>query len=146
MKSDIRLENLQPTINNSEIISNSQKPKPFNLEERLSLFSGEVLKYCNLFNKTTESQILISQFLRSATSIGANYIEACEALSKKDYLYRLRVSRKEAKEAIYWLKLLKQNYLQNPDKVKELLDEVIQLKNILSTIILNTEKKIRFKT
>jgi len=71
----------------------------------------------------------------SAGSIGANYREANDALGKKDFIHRLKISRKESKETIHWLELIEE---ANPDlkpKMKEIKQEAIELRNILSAII-----------
>lgn len=76
------------------------------------------------------------QLIKSSGSTGANYREANEALSKKDFLIRVKISRKEAKESFYWLRLIYESYnLSNSDVAKDLLDEADQLKKILSSII-----------
>jgi len=67
--------------------------------------------------------------------VGANYREANEALSKKDFLLRIRISRKEAKECVYWLKLIQEtNALNNPQTTDRLIREAIKLTKILSSI------------
>jgi len=76
------------------------------------------------------------QLIRSSGSIGANYREANEALSKKDFLMRMKISRKEAKESIYWLRLINDsNDLDNSEKAMSLLQEATELKKILSAIL-----------
>jgi len=79
----------------------------------------------------------MKQLIRSSGSIGANYIEANEALSKKDFIMRMRISRKESKETSYWIKLILDT-IQEAELDKEgnrLLDESIQLTKICSSII-----------
>ena len=69
-------------------------------------------------------------------SIGANYIEANEKVGEKDLKYRLRISRKEAKENIYWLRLiLNSNENINKEENKRLIEEALELRKILSAII-----------
>ncbi len=76
------------------------------------------------------------QVIRSSGSVGANYIEANEALSKKDFKFRVKISRKEAKESIYWPRLISEtNDLPNQKEVKDLIQEATELKKILSAII-----------
>ena len=78
----------------------------------------------------------VKQLIRSSGSVGANYIEANEALSKKDFLMRIKISRKEAKESIYWLRLiLETNEVSNKKSIENLIQEAIELKKILSSII-----------
>jgi len=79
----------------------------------------------------TENKLFVHQVL-----LGANYIEANESLSKKDFVFRVKISRKEAKESIYWLRLINEtNKLNNQKIVDKLIQESIELKKILSTII-----------
>ncbi|WP_428230468.1 four helix bundle protein [Flavobacterium sp.] len=80
------------------------------------------------------------QLIRSSGSVGANYIEANEKLGEKDLIFRLKISRKEAKESKYWLRLLHE---LNPDQrtmSDSLLFEIEELRKILSAIILKTSK------
>lgn len=75
------------------------------------------------------------QLIKSSGSIGANYREANEALSKKDFLMRVKISRKEAKESHYWLRLSHETKrLQNDDEAKRLIQEANELKKIFSAI------------
>jgi len=75
------------------------------------------------------------QVIRSSGSVGANYREANESLSKKDFIMRIKISRKEAKESAYWLRLIDEtNELKNI-QAKKLLQEAIELKKILSSIL-----------
>ena len=107
----------------------------FDLEDRTLDFSKNVIRYCKSLPNNTINFKLIDQLVRSACSIGANYREANDSLGKKDFVHRLRISRKEAKETIYWLELIVE---ANPDKkatVVPLLTEAIELRNILSAII-----------
>jgi four helix bundle protein len=76
------------------------------------------------------------QVVRSSGSIGANYIEANETVGDKDFLFRLKISRKEAKESIYWLNLLKEmNDNSMNDEIEALISEAIELRKIFSSII-----------
>jgi four helix bundle protein len=75
------------------------------------------------------------QLVRSSGSVGANYIEANESLGKRDFLFKLKICRKEAKESVYWLRLIHDltGIMQN--EVNNLIDEANQLKKIFSSII-----------
>ncbi|CAM3311535.1 four helix bundle protein [Aequorivita lipolytica] len=117
-------------------MSHSSKNKPYDLEERTFLFAKDV----RIFIKTLKMSIAnvedTKQLVRSSGSIGANYIEANEALSKKDFAFRIKISRKEAKESIYWLRLITEtNDLPNEKEAKNLIQEATELKKILSAII-----------
>src|SRR4051812_46639790 len=104
------------------------------LEARTFTFAKDVRTFVRKLPRSISSIDDISQLIRSSGSVGANYIEAQEALSKKDFAMRVKISRKEAKETRYWL-----NLLDVPLPLKRehdhLLDEVQQLLNILSAIV-----------
>ena len=112
-------------------------PKPvYDLEERTYQFATNVRLYFRKLPKTTSNFEDGKQVVRASGSVGANYIEANEALSKKDFLLRLKISRKEAKESVYFLRLLYEcNASEFENEGRKLQDEAIQLKKILSTII-----------
>ena len=82
--------------------------KYYDLEERTFQFAKNVRLFIKSLIKTAGNIEDMKQVIRSSGSIGANYIEANESLSKKDFVYRIKISRKEAKESIYWLRLLKE--------------------------------------
>jgi four helix bundle protein len=77
------------------------KSKRYDLEERTHKFARETIEFINLFPKTLANIEIAKQLVKSAGSVGANYIEANEALSKKDFVLRVKICRKEAKESRY---------------------------------------------
>jgi four helix bundle protein len=105
----------------------NSKRGSFDLEERTYTFAHNVRAYCKGLKLTAFNIDDVKQVIRSSGSIAANYIEANESLSKKDFVMRLKISRKEAKETVLWLKLLKA-----PDALQQ---EAIELKKILSAIL-----------
>lgn len=105
----------------------ASKHRKFDLEERTYRFAKSVRIYCRGIKYSICSHDDIRQVIRSSGSIAANYIEANESLSKKDFVMRVKISRKEAKETIMWLRLL-----QAP---QELVQEATELKKILSAIL-----------
>ena len=114
--------------------------KKYDLEERTLEFSKEIIRLCRSLPKNTITIPLIDQLIRSGTSTGANYIEANDALGKKDFVHRIKIARKEAKETIYWLKLIIEAENKYESQANILLKECIELKNILSAIIKNSSK------
>ena len=82
------------------------KPKRYDLEDRTLKFAKDVRTFIKLLPKTAAHFEDGKQLIRSSGSVGANYIEANDSLSKKDFLMRIKISRKEAKESRYWLRLL----------------------------------------
>ncbi len=83
-----------------------QNSKQYDLEERTFQFAKSVAHYVKTLPKTIINAEYSSQVVRSSGSVGANYIEANESLSKKDFLMRIKICRKEAKESAYWLRLI----------------------------------------
>jgi four helix bundle protein len=82
----------------------------------------------------------VKQVVRSSGSVGANYIEANESLGKKDFLMRIRISRKESKETRYWLRLLDTHDDAQLNAERDaLVQESTELMNILSAILRNSE-------
>jgi len=76
------------------------------LEERTFQFAKHVSYLCKTLPRTVRNIEYVKQLIRSSGSVGVNYIEANGALSKKDFLMRIKICRKEAKESAYWLRLL----------------------------------------
>ena len=114
--------------------------KPYDLEERTYEFARDVRIFVKTLVKTIGNIEDSKQVIRASGSIGANYIEANEALSKKDFAYRIKISRKEAKEAIYWLRLINEtNDLNSRLESKKLIQEATELKKILSSIVEKTK-------
>jgi four helix bundle protein len=110
--------------------------KPYDLEERTFLFAKSVRIFVKTLPKNVANIDDTKQLVRASGSVGANYIEANESLSKKDFLMKIRISRKEAKESAYWLRLIDEtNKLKNGIDVQNLMQEAIELKKILSSIL-----------
>ena len=113
-----------------------QADKPYDLEERTFLFAKEVRIFIKSLPKTISNFDDGKQLVRASGSVGANYIEANEALSKKDFMMRMKISRKEAKESVFWLRLINEtNNLDNGNEARRLMQEAIELKKILSSIV-----------
>lgn len=108
--------------------------KPYNLEERTLEFSKEIIRLLRILPRNTVDQVLVSQLVRSGTSVGANYREANETDTKKDFKNRVRISKKEAKETIYWLKLVLEANPELSDKIRPLIQEATELMKILAAI------------
>ena len=108
----------------------------YDLEERTLQFAKEVRLFVKTLPKTIANMEDGKQLIKASGSVGANYREANESLSKKDFLLRIKISRKEAKESGYWLRLIHEtNNLENADVAKSLIQEANELKKILSSIL-----------
>ena len=89
----------------------------YNLEERTALFGENIIEFCKTIKQDAISKPIISQLIRSATSIGANYMEANSASSKRDFQNKIFICKKEAQETKHWLRMLSKIV---PQKMKEL--------------------------
>lgn len=112
----------------------------FDLEDRTTEFAKRVIRLCKVLPKNSINSRLSGQGVGSAGSVGANYREANDALGKKDFIYRLKISRKEAKESIHWLELIAEANPEYKSRMVDLLKEAKELRNILSAIIKKAEK------
>ena len=115
----------------------SDKSKKYDLEERTFVFAKNVIEYVRYLPKGIAYSGIGRQLVRSAGSVGANYIEANESLSKKDFIMRVKISKKEAKESHYWLKLSTPSKNNESFKTK-LMCECEELMKIFATIIHNS--------
>ena len=110
----------------------------YNLEDRTLVLAISVRDFLKQLPQNTANSEDSKQLIRSSGSIGANYIEANQSLSRKDFIMHMRISRKEAKESVFWLNiLLKSNHLNqelNSQCIK-LISETTEIKKILSAII-----------
>ena len=107
----------------------------FDLEVRTLDFAKKIIHVCQELPSNTINRKLVDQLVRSAGSTGANYREASDALGKKDFIHRLRIARKEAKETSFWLELILEANPKLQSDIDTLADECRQLRNILSAII-----------
>jgi len=115
---------------------NSKQNKKYDLEERTLKFAKRIRDFIYKLPKVLGNYEDISQLIKSSGSIGANYIEANDALSKKDFYHRVKISRKEAKETRYWLNLVRTGEREELLKEKNyLIQEVTELMNIFGAII-----------
>lgn len=109
--------------------------KVYNLEERTYLFVKNCRLLIQKLPKTISNIDDGKQLVKSSGSIAANYIEANEKLGDKDFIFRLKIGRKEAKESVLWLKLLKDLNTKFESELVQLLNEAEELRKILSAII-----------
>lgn len=109
--------------------------KIYDLEKRSYLFAKNCRLAIQLLPKTLSNIEDGKQLIRSSGSIAANYIEANEKLGEKDFKFQLKIARKEAKETVLWLKLLKDLNDSFNNELEALLNEAEELRKILSAII-----------
>ena len=106
----------------------------YDLEERTTLFSENIIELCKKAPKNTITVPIIAQLIRSGTSIGANYHEANGASSKKDFKNKIFTCKKEAKETKYWLRLLAKAVNELKEETKPLGKEAQEFTLIFSRI------------
>ena len=106
----------------------------FDLEERTLEFARRVIQLCKKVQSDAVNRELVGQLVRASGSVGANYREANDALSKKDFGHRIKITRREAKEAHYWLQLLEEANPASNGAIQDLRREALELKKIFSSI------------
>jgi four helix bundle protein len=123
-------------------VGNLDSNKTYDLEERTAKFGEAVIKFCRTLTLDAISKPIISQLIRSATSIGANYMEANAASSRKDFKNKIFICKKEAQETKHWLRMLAQCEPSKKEEIKPLWREVQELTLIFGRITssLNAEK------
>ena len=118
----------------------AENSKQYDLEKRTLDFAKNVRAFVRQLPKTIQNIEDGKQLIRSSGSVGANYIEANESLSKKDFVLRAKICRKETKESRYWLLLV--DVISNSGLEKErqlLINESTELMNIFGAIIRKSE-------
>jgi four helix bundle protein len=120
-----------------------QESKPQDIKERTFVFAAEIVRFCDaLDSRRGTVRTLGRQLLRAGTSIGANVEEAQAGQSRADFISKYSIALKEARESIYWLRLLKTTGIcsAQPDKLEDLRHEAEQIARIIGSIVVNTKK------
>ncbi len=115
-------------------MSKIQNSKPYDLRERTLRFAKRVRNYVKNLPRTISTIEDARQLIKASGSTGANYIEAEEALSRKDFVMRIKISRKESKESGYWLELTEPKQEQTTEK-QSLIEESTELTKIFGSIV-----------
>jgi len=116
-----------------------ENSKQYDLEERTFRFAKGVLEFVGNLLRTMANIEIMKQVIRSSGSVGANYIEANEALSKKDFAMRVKICRKEAKESRYWLRLIEIREQDAEKRKQSLITEATELMKIFGSIVEKTK-------
>jgi four helix bundle protein len=141
-KSEIRISNIQTNwskIQNQEAMSHNENSKRYDLEERTFEFAKASRAFVKQLPRTISNIEDVKQFIRASDSIGANYIEANEAIGKKDFVMKIKICRREAKESRYWLRLIDTDGKLEGDQAR-LLDEADELMKIFGAIVHKSEQ------
>ena len=121
-------------------LSRDSKPK-VELKNRAYQYSIKIIEFFDTLPQDTSAQIIVQQLLRSATSIGANIIEAQASSSKKEFTKFFGYALKSANESLYWLGLLKDAKKISSEQLDYFLQETHELANILGSSILTLKGK-----
>jgi len=115
------------------------------IQDRALEFGVGILKFSDKLPKTVGGAVLFKQLIRSGTSIGANMEEADGASSKADFINKVTIARKEARETVYWLQLIKKaelvHHKDNLVQLDDLINEAGEIKKVLSAIINKAREK-----
>lgn len=109
--------------------------KKYDLAERTSGFGVKMIKFVKEIRETTINHPIINQLIRSATSIGANYMEADCAESKKDFIHKIGICKKESKETTHWLHMLATAEPEKSENCRKLWQKAHELTLIFSAIV-----------
>ena len=109
--------------------------KIFNLEERTAVFGENVVTFCRALKIDAVNQRIISQIVGAVGSIGANYCEATEAESRKDFIHKVTIAKKEIKETKHWLRLFVAAHPERKEEIVPFQKEAHELLLIFSKII-----------
>ncbi len=115
--------------------------KEKDLRNRTKIFALRIIKLYIALPKTVEAQVLGKQVLRSGTSVGAHYREACRAKSDADFISKIEGGLQELEETLYWLELVEESHIFPADRLKPLHDETGELIAMLVTIVKTVKTK-----
>ena len=107
----------------------------YDLEERTAKFGEDVIEFCRNIKQGAITKPIISQLIRSGTSIGANYMEANAASSRKDFRNKIFICKKEAQETKHWLRMLATATQERKDNIRKLWQESQELTLIFGKIV-----------
>ena len=119
----------------------NSKKKTFDLEERTAKFGEAVIQFCKSAISNEITRPLLTQLIRAATSIGANYLEAEDSESKKDFIHKISICKKESKETKHWLRMIATAQSDKKEQARKLWQETQELNLIFAAIVRNKQEK-----
>ncbi|MBL9189728.1 MAG: four helix bundle protein [Opitutaceae bacterium] len=119
------------------------KSKTYDLEERTAPFGVAIIEFCLGVPANPASAPVINQLVRARTSIGANYCEADDAESKRDFRHKIALCRKEARETKYWLRMIAKAAQTQKAAARAFWKEAKELHHIFATIVRTTDRNLR---
>ena len=124
--------------------NDNSKVKSEDIKLRAYRFSLSVIQFVNSFPNQISYRIIADQLIRSATSIGANIVEAKSSSSRREFIKYYEIALKSANETKYWLCLCRDSFSEKRDKSNQLLQESIEISNIIAVSILTLKGKRKF--
>ena len=121
----------------------TQLTNNYNLEERTAVFGENVIRFCRGIKQDTITLPLVSQLIRSATSIGANYMEANAASSRKDFRNKIFICKKEAQETRHWLRMIAEAASNHKEEARKIWKECQELVLIFQKIVSSVDKRTK---
>lgn len=118
----------------------TQFTNKYNLEERTAKFGESIINFCRNLSQDNISSPLINQVVRSSTSVGANYMEANSASSKKDFKNKIFICKKESQETKHWLRMLANCFPDRKEEIRKLWTEAQELTMIFQKITSSLNK------
>src|SRR3989344_5369845 len=118
----------------------------YNLEERTAKFGEEIIEFCRSAKQDAITRPIIGQLIRSATSVGANYMEANGASSRKDFKNKIHICKKEVQETKHWLRMMTICIPDSREEVKNLWQEAQELTLIFGKIVGTLNKNSEIKS
>jgi len=121
-------------------VTGMRTPK-FDLEDRTAAFGSAVIRFARAIPHDPVTRPLVSQLVRAATSIGANYCEADDAESRRDFCHKLGICKKEARETKHWLRMVVTAVPELKEPARKLWQEAKELNLIFNAIVRSTRAK-----
>ena len=118
------------------------KNNKYDLEERTAKLGEQIIVFCRNLNQDSITKPIINQLVRSGTSIGANYMEANGASSKKDFRNKIHICKKESQETKHWLRMMVQCNPDRREEIRELWKESQELTLIFQKITSSLKEKV----
>jgi len=123
-------------------MSNDEKNnREYDLEERTAKFGENIIKFAKKVPKNAITIPLITQLVKAGTSVGANYCEADDAESKRDFTHKIGICKKEARESKHWLRMIVVACPELKEEARPLWTEAKELNLIFNAIIRSSKKK-----
>ncbi len=122
--------------------TNDKIGRKYDLEERTAKFGEEIIKFAKKIPENSVTKPLIPQIVKAGTSIGANYCEADDAESKRDFNHKIGICKKEARETKYWLRMIVVTVPALKEEARKLWTEAKELNLIFNAIIRSSKKNM----